>query len=156
MTRQFGFKEQLEVGQNGENIFVERYPYKLTVHPGRDGDFIDSKGRKIELKTDTYCMSKTPNFFIERYSDVHKKSPGSLWQAHEHGCDIFVYMFIKNNTYFIIKDIPAALQILDDYYESNPSLVYVKNRGWVTGGLKVPRELLKDVYSEYHWGDDEG
>lgn len=153
MTK-FDFKMQLEVGQNGENLLMEVYPHKLTVHEGRDGDFIDSKGRKIELKTDTYDMNKTPNFFIERFSDYHRKTPGSVWQAYEHGCDIFIYMFVRNSTYFKCSDLEGLLGKLNKYYEDNPSLIFVKNRGWVTAGMKVPRELVAEYFETYVWGDE--
>lgn len=145
------FKEQLEVGQAGEADFMEAYPHKLKVHPERDGDFVDSRGRKIELKTDTYCMTKTPNFFIERYSDFHKETPGSAWQALGHGCDIFVYMFIKNQTYFKFNDVPKLVERLDELLGERPGYVFIKNRGWITAGCKVKREDLEDLYEEYSW-----
>ena len=150
----FGFKTQLEVGQAGEAEFLERYPTKLTIHPDRDGDFIHPDGRKLELKTDTYSMQKTPNFFIERWSVLHQEKPGSLWQAHEHGCSIFCYYFVKNSTYFRIADIPAAIARVETYIEEQkPGMVYVKNRGYITGGYKIPRALLEDLTEEFTWED---
>ncbi len=155
MTKQFNFKTQLEVGQAGEAEFMERYPHKLQVHPDRDGDFVDSKGRKLELKTDTYDMRKTPNFFIERWSVLDKEKPGSLWQAHEHGCQIFCYYFVTNKTYFKIDNIPSAIQKVEKWIEeTKPSLVYVKNRGYITAGYKVPRSVLAGLTTEYHWEDE--
>lgn len=146
----FDFNEQLKVGSRGEEIFLERYPNKLSIYPGRDGDFITEDGKKIELKTDTYNMNKTSNFFIERYSDIDKKSPGSVWQASEHGCDIFCYMFVRHNTWFQFNDIPKLITRLEDL-TSNMGLIYIKNRCWITGGYKIPREELSDLYEIYEF-----
>ena len=151
---QFGFKQQLEVGQAGEAEFLERYPAKLTIHPDRDGDFIHPDGRKLELKTDTYSMQKTPNFFIERWSVLHQQKPGSLWQALEHGCSIFCYYFVRDNTYFQITNLPAAIELIENYItEQKPGMIHVKNRGYITGGYKIPRVLLEGLTEEFHWDD---
>jgi hypothetical protein len=111
----FCFQEQLKVGDRGEELFMQHYPKGIIIHPGRDGDFIEkSSGKKIELKTDTYNMDKTPNFFIERYSCIQKESPGSVWQAQSHGCDIFCYMFVRHNIWFQFNNIPKLIERLED------------------------------------------
>ena len=154
--KKFDFKKQLEIGQQGEHIFMERYPHKLTIHPGYDGDFIDSKGRKIELKTDQWCMdTETSNFFIERYSDFWKKTPGSFWQAYEHGCDIFCYMFVRNDTYFKFTNIEAVLEVLNKHIEDTKGrFIMIKNKGWQTAGFTIPREKLEDYYEVYTWKEE--
>ena len=146
---EFDFKVQLEVGQSGEADFLNMYPSKLEIHPGFDGDFICKKtGDKIELKTDTYRMSDTPNFFIERYSDFHKKSPGSVWQALEHGCKRFCYYFVKDGVYFEFDNLPKLCNRLEKLIEGR-SYIQVKNKAWVTIGYTIKREDLSDLYTEW-------
>lgn len=145
----FDFQKQLAVGDRGEELFLEHYPKKITIHPGRDGDFIETNsGKKIELKTDTYNIDKTPNFFIERFSCIDKQSPGSVWQALDHGCSIFCYMFVRHNIWFQFNDLPKLIERLESLTEKM-GMIYIKNRGWVTGGYKLPRTSLEDLYDEY-------
>ena len=150
-NKTFDFKTQLECGERGEELFLEYYPKKLTIHPGRDGDFIEvNSGKKIELKTDTYNINKTPNFFIERYSCIDKKSPGSVWQAAGHGCDIFCYMFVRHNIWFQFNNLPKLLERLNCLTQGL-GLVYIKNAGWITGGFKIERTSLSDLYDIYEF-----
>ena len=53
--------------------------------------------KKLELKTDTYLMEDTENFFME--TESHGK-PGGPWRALGDGIDFFVYYYIKNNSFF--------------------------------------------------------
>lgn len=142
----WSFQEQLVVGDRGQELFQEYYPKKITVYPGHDGDFVEvSSGKKIELKTDTYNMHKTANFFIERWSSLYEEKPGSLWQAYGHGCEIFCYMFVRHNTWFQFNDIPAALDKLEKM-TATKGYIFIKNRSWITAGYKIPREALSDLY----------
>jgi hypothetical protein len=151
MSNEFDFKEQLEVGTRGEELFLEHYPKKLTIHPGFDGDFIiDKTGEKIELKTDTYNMDKTENFFIERYSDLYKESPGSAWQAYQHGCTKFCYYFVRHNLWYEFNDLPKLIERLEDL-TANMGYVRVKNKAWITAGYKIKRVLLEDLYDVYEF-----
>lgn len=150
MSKAFDFQTQLKVGNRGEELFLEYYPEKITIWPDRDGDFITMSGQKIELKTDTYNMNKTDNFFIERYSDFEKKSPGSIWQAHEHGCEIFVYYFVRHNTWFVFKDLPKLIKVLEESH-GHKGFILIKNKGWRTAGWTVPRDSLKDLYERYEF-----
>lgn len=146
----FDFQEQLKVGSRGEELFMEYYPEPIKIWPGRDGDFITESGKKIELKSDSYNMAKTQNFFIERYSDFDKKSPGSIWQAHGHGCEIFVYYFVRHNIWFKFTDLPKLMQVLEEKY-GHKGFVMIKNKGWRTAGWTVPRDSLKDLYEMYEF-----
>lgn len=147
----WNFKEQLEIGDRGEQLFLENYPKKLEVWPGRDGDFIEVNSRKkVELKTDTYNINKTENFFIERYSLYNPEfpeltKPGGMWQAKEHGCEIFCYMFVRHNIWFQFNDIPATLMELESLTKGM-GLIYIKNHGYVTAGYKIPRDKLKELF----------
>lgn len=150
-SKTWDFKEQLAVGDRGEELFLANYPKKLTIHPGRDGDFIEQcSGKKIEIKTDTYNMDKSPNFFIERYSSVYDETPGSVWQALDHGCSVFCYLFVRHNTWFQFNDLPALKTRLEELTDGK-GLIYIKNRRWVTGGYKIPREALSDLYEVWEF-----
>lgn len=151
----FDFKTQLEVGSRGEELFLERYPTKLIVHPHHAYDFdCERTGRKIELKTDTYNIHKTSNFFMERYSDVHKKSPGGVWQSIEKGVDTFCYYFVRHNVWFQFDDLPLLIDRLNDLTKKQ-GLVYIKNKGWVTAGYKIARDDLADLFDVWSWDSEE-
>jgi len=150
MADNWDFKAQLEVGDRGEQLFLEHYPRKLTIYPERAYDFTCSSGAKIELKTDTYNMEKTENFFMERYSDVHRETVGGPWRAAGDDVDIFCYYFVRHNTWFQFNDIPALVERLNEL-TTGKGLVYIKNRGWVTGGYKVKRDELEDLFDVWEF-----
>lgn len=147
----FDFKQQLEVGSRGEELFLERYPSKIAVHPSHAYDFdCLETGKKIELKTDTYNIDKTQNFFIVRYSDVYKKSPGGIWQSQEKGVDIFCYYFVRHNLWFQFNNLSALINKVESL-TNNKGLVYIKNKGWVTAGYKVKRDDLADLFEVWEF-----
>lgn len=146
---EFDFKDQLKKGDAGEVLFKEFYHGgELEIIKENYADFKTSKGKILELKTDYYSMDASPNFFVERYSDFAKKSPGSFWQSQEKGVDLFVYMYIKNKTYFEFKDLDKTIVRLNELI-SQLKYVSIRNKGWTATGYKVPREALKDFYEEY-------
>lgn len=148
-NKTWSFKDQIEVGTRGEELFLEYYHSPIVVYPKHAADFqLVNTGQLLELKSDTYNMDKTPNFFIERWSDIENKKPGSIWQSHKKGVEIFCYMFVRHNTYFEFRDLPALIERLDSITK-DMYLHHIKNRGWITGGYRVPRELLKDLYTQY-------
>jgi hypothetical protein len=150
-NKAWDFKGQLAVGNRGEELFLERYPRKLEIFSGREYDFtVKSSREKIELKTDTYNMDKSDNFFLERYSDVHRKTPGGPWRAYKDKIDIFCYMFVRHNIWFEFRDLPALIERLDDLTKKQ-GLIYIKNKGWVTGGYKVPRDSLSDLFDVWEF-----
>lgn len=147
----WSFKAQLEVGSRGEELFLEHYPKKIIVYPERDGDFLEVySGKKIELKSDSYNINKTENFFFERYSNIETKTPGSVWQAIGHGCDIFCYQFVRHNIWFQFNDLPALRDRLEEL-TAGKSMVWIKNQGWITGGFKIKRSDLEDLYEVWEF-----
>lgn len=149
-NKQFDWQTQLHLGNRGEELFMEYYHEPLIVYPEHKADFKRlSDGKLVELKTDSYNMDKTPYFFFERWSDVHKKKPGGPWRSTRDRVGVFVYMFVRHNVYyeFDSKELVARLNRLT----SKQGLVYVKNKAWVTGGYKVEREALKDIYTRYEF-----
>lgn len=151
MGKTFDFQVQLEAGSRGEELFMERYPRKLEIYPGREYDFtVKSSREKLELKTDTYNINKSENFFFERYSDVHRKTPGGPWRAHQDKIDIFCYYFVRHNIWFEFRDIPSLIEELNSLTKKQ-GLIYIKNRGWVTGGYKIPRDSLSSLFDVYEF-----
>jgi hypothetical protein len=150
-NKTFSFQEQLKVGDRGESLFMERYPRNLDIYPGREYDFtVRCNGKTVELKTDSFNMEKTPNFFLERYSDVYKKTPGGPWRAKKDKVDIFCYYFVRHNLWYEFRDLPKLIKKLDKLTEKK-GMIHVKNRGWVTGGYTVPREELEEFFDIYEF-----
>lgn len=150
-SKSWDFKKQLEFGDRGEALFAERYPRRLEIFPGKAYDFtVLSSREKVELKTDSYNMDKSENFFFERYSDVSKESPGGPWRAKRDKVDIFCYYFVRHNIWYEFRDIPALVKRLNSLTKGK-GLVYIKNRGWITGGYKVKRSDVEDLCSIYEF-----
>lgn len=155
-TSVFDFKTQLRVGERGQELFLKHYHEPLQLSDTLAFDFIvRDTGEPLELKTDTYNMLKTPNFFWERWSDVINKRPGGPWQAHEKGAKRFVYMFVRHNTYFEFRNIPALLVRLDALTKDSYGIA-VKNRGWITSGYAVKREAVHDLYTAHYFTPEAG
>lgn len=142
------FKKSLEVGKMGESLYHYAHKDRLELLDGYKGDFkIIGTDDKLEIKTDSYLMSASPNFCMERYSSVEKKSPGGPWQAKEHGCKYFVYMFFNNMRTFTFEIDPLLERLeknLSTYREVN-----IMNRAWITQCVLVPRESIKDLYVQH-------
>lgn len=150
----FSFKEQIKVGNKGQDLFMKHYHHPLVIFPEHKADFKRvTDGKLVELKSDSYDMEKTPYFFIERYSDLGKKSPGSVWQSWAHKVPVFVYMFTKNNTYFEFstKELVAFLTPIADEIEAKGKFIHIRNPAWTTAGFKLKREDVKHLYKEYRF-----
>jgi hypothetical protein len=150
----WSFQEQLSFGDRAEELFFTYYPRKLDVIVDNYADFrVRKTGQLLELKTDTYNMNKTDNFFIERWSDIHKDKPGSVWQSAPKGVEIFCYYFVRHNTWFEFRNVPSLISRLDAMIESGEAgrMIHIRNRGWITGGYKVSRASLSDLYDIYEF-----
>jgi hypothetical protein len=144
----FDFKEQIAIGDVGQRLFIQHYHTPIVQFGPHKADFKRlSDGKLVELKTDSYDMGKTENFFIERFSSFNTKSPGGPWQSKEKRVPIFCYFFIKNGVYFEF-DTKELVKFLDPIAEK-AGLIFIPNKGWTTAGFKVPREKLKHLYTEH-------
>jgi len=146
--RMFHFGAQLSKGRQGEELLLAHWPCKVWRHEELKGpDFIDAQDRVIELKTDSYSLDATPNFFIERWSSVEDKKPGGPWQAAAKGCNCFVYLYASDRRWFVFESLPHLLAELNAL---TPDLqpVSIRNRGWTTQGYKIPRAKLAHIYRE--------
>jgi hypothetical protein len=141
MSKLHDFKTSLAIGEIGQKKLQELWP-ELVPTDGRTGDFLLPGGLKVEVKSDSYKHQDTENFFIERYSDVNKKTNGGPWQSAEHGCSVFVYFFVNDGIAYVF-DLDKLLLRLAEICPTG--LIYIRNKGWTTGGYKVPRVKLLDI-----------
>ncbi len=137
----FGFKKQLDVGTIGENLFIKHY-IGSTKSDGRKFD-ISFEGKKVELKTDTYPMQKTDNYFMERYGSIEDKKIGGPWRAKEDGVDYFVYLYLANKIFFWF-DSAQLVTFLDEYTKTMRGKT-IANRTYSTLGFCVPRDALQHL-----------
>lgn len=144
-NKTFDFKKQLKVGAKGENIFLSLYP-NLEKADGIKYDFT-MNGKTLELKTDTYSMTETPNFFMEHLSDIKSGKFGGPWRALEDGVDYFVYMYLAQKQCFWFK--PKPLVEFLDVYIRNVGYKVIRNRGWTSHGYTVPRESLEHLFLKF-------
>jgi len=152
----YQWSKQLEVGNKGEQLIKDTYPNDFDWFvKSRASDLVYIKNSTpTEVKTDTYSINKTPNFFIERYSKKHNLSPGGPWQAWEKGSRIFIYFFINDNKLFIFKNLQALIVLVEDYIkERNIPLIEVPNNNYITLGYKIPRKILSNLYEEVTLGE---
>lgn len=138
----FTFKKQLGVGSTGENMFLEYYKDDASKADGRIFD-LTYKGKTVELKTDTYSMEKTTNFFMERYGSIEDGKEGGPWRAANDKVDYFVYFFIADKTFFWFESAPLV-KFLNEHIKTMRGKT-VPNRGYSSLGYAVNREDVKHL-----------
>jgi hypothetical protein len=146
MEKTFSFDKQLAVGDTGESDFCRYYDNLSPVKSKQDMsyDFLLNTGEKVELKTDTYNMEDTGNFFMEIFGDIEKSKMGGPWRAMQDSVQYFVYYF-KNNKTFFWFDVSMLCNALDSIIAKHHFTPReIKNKNWITRGYLIPRELLKD------------
>ena len=145
----FEFKKQLKIGSVGEDLFSKHYGPILGAVKAVDDlcyDFILLNGEKVELKTDTYALSDTPNFFFEKYSDIKTEKLGGPWRAKKDKINHFVYLYIKDRTFYWFD--PAVLCYNLDKITKKMQTKHVRNIAWTTSGYAVPRALCMEFCSK--------
>jgi hypothetical protein len=154
----FEFKKQLGSGKVGEDLLLEYYHMPVILSEDLKYDLrCVHTGHKIEVKTDYYDISRTPFFFFERHSKTAGGGPGGPWRAKQDRIPLFVYLFIKNHRYFVLKDITKMLKVVDKWIEKEDvQPILIKNTGWVTAGYKVPRDLVQAFWTEYEFTPQSG
>lgn len=136
------FKRDLERGKKAEELFALRFP-QLIKTDGFKGDFIMPCGSILEIKNDSYCPDKWPNFIMERYRSGVK--PGGCWQSLEHGAKYFAYNFTKNNLLFIFDTAKLVIELESIILEHKLKLSDISNGSYNTRFFRVPRGLLKHL-----------
>lgn len=141
----FSFKKQLRVGDEGEALFRQNY---ASLNPVKSEDkaidFLINGNESVELKTDTYLMSDTPNMFIEQYSDDEKKTLGGLWRAYDDKVKYFVYFYMKDKTFFWFDTVKFYEGLMPLIKKNKYKTHRILNHGgkWRSLGHLIPR---KDV-----------
>ncbi len=136
------FKKDLKKGQASEHDFFMKYQKHLTRTDGRRGDFeINKTGDILELKTDYYDPTSTPNMFIELYS--YKEEPGGPFQSKLNGSKYYAYWFPNGDLLYLFN----VDQLVKRMKKIMPTLdkTFIKNKSYVTTGYLVERELLEDL-----------
>jgi hypothetical protein len=140
----FDFQEQLEVGNRGETLFARQYALLNPIKTqDRKFDFVLNDGKLVEVKTDTYSMSRTENFFMEYFSNIDDAKLGGPWRAANDNVDYFVYFFLPQKTFFWF-DSKKLVSYLDKMLETYTPM-RILNKGWTTLGYLVPREDVRDL-----------
>lgn len=140
MYKVFDFKEQLSIGQKGEELFHVTYP-ELIRTDGRCGDFITPDGYIVELKCDSY--SGSPNFFMERYSSIDSEKLGGPWQSQQGKVTDFVYYFVAEGIIYWFN-VDQLVKWLDEHSKEYPVRI-IRNRGWSAKGYLVPRKSIEHL-----------
>lgn len=153
----FKFDEQLAIGDAGEADFKKCYSV-LNPQKSEDRriDFVLNNGHTVELKTDSYNMEKTPNFFMEQFTvSGDKTNLGGPWRTKEHGVNLFVYYFVTNKVFFWFC--PTTLcEFLDKYIQERKlKTISIPNKGndgeyYEAQGYKIPREAVKSILLREH------
>lgn len=140
----FSFRKQLKLGHEGEDLFLSLNP-GLKKLDGKIADFETPDGMGIELKSDSYDMSRTPNFFMERISNVEKGTPGGPWQALDKKVPVFVYWYPKHQHafWFNTDELVGALEEIGPMRKHR-----VLNMGYRSEGWLIPRYYLQQIYTE--------
>lgn len=142
----FDFKQQLAVGDIGEKEFQSYYKHlEPKKSEDRKYDFILVDGQTVELKTDTYDMSATGNFFMELFSDTKKGSIGGPWRAAQDDVRFFVYYFRSNKTFFWFESKLLVSELDKILLVGKYKLKSIRNKGWTAEGYCIPRETLKAI-----------
>lgn len=142
MEEVFDFGTQLDIGNDGEADF-QKYYHSLCPKKSHDRkiDFIFNTGKTVELKTDTYDMDKTPNFFMEMFGNTYDGKIGGPWRAMQDSVNFFVYYFPKNKTFFWF-DTVRLCKLLDQLVAAGLQPKEILNKGWKAMGYAVPRSAV--------------
>lgn len=138
----FTFNKQLDIGSRGETLFLKHYADKASKADGRKYDLF-YEGKTVELKTDTYPMQKTENFFMERYGSIEDKKVGGPWRARDDKVDYFVYFFVANKVFFWFETEPLVKYL--DIITPTMRGKTVPNRTYSSLGFAVARESLRHL-----------
>jgi hypothetical protein len=141
------FKSSLVAGQVGEALFQSLTGFKKL--SGYQSDFLDeSTNETYELKTDSYTLEKTKNFFIELYSNVDKGTLGGPKQAASHGSKYWVYLYAASKVYYVFNTLELIAELDRLSSEQVFKRINIPNRSWTTVGILVPRALLTPIARE--------
>lgn len=155
----FNFKDQLRIGDIGEADFTKIYEKLEPVKSlkNRKIDFTLNNGKTVELKTDSYPMDKTVNFFMEKNTILPDETEimGGPWRSKEHKIDYFVYYYMNNKVFFWFDPVTLCKH-LDKYIKKHkPKAIPIPNRDsngktFRSYGYKIPRDSVTEVLLQEH------
>lgn len=154
MQPTFSFETQLKLGNEGEQIFFDKYKDYFEKNNSQNvmaPDFINKKtGALAEIKFDNSTRAARDsnklqkNFFVEMFSNSREMTLGGPFRAVEEGVDYYVYMFKEPFRIFIFDAVKfknkAARIINEENYKPKP----VKNKTWYTSGYALPINLFEE------------
>lgn len=142
------FQASLKKGKASELRFSKAHIGLLVPAVGYKFDFVTTfDNSPVELKSDSYDLKKSPNFFFERWSCIDKKKPGGPWQSLANGVKWFVYYYPSHDKFFVfeLRLLVAALNVIEKYSKK----ITVFNRGWSSQGFLVLRNDLAPLMTEH-------
>ena len=149
----------MRIGDIGESDFIKIYENLKPVKSVEDRkiDFTLNNGKTIELKTDSYSMSKTLNFFMEKNTVLpdERTISGGPWRSKEHKIDYFVYYYVTEKVFYWF-DPKTLCKFLDKYIKKNElKAVSIPNKDskgnrFYSYGYKIPRESLVPILLKEH------
>lgn len=157
MSSTFGFHVQNQIGQRGEKLFLELHPEWKANNAGhhcKEPDFVDSKGRTLELKFDVSDRARRDkdgyqtNFFMETISNNRKKTIGGVFRAQQEGVDFFVYMFESPFRMFVLdvnKTAATVLKLMPNYRKCS-----IPNQYYWTEGYALPIDLFEKCLTSFN------
>ncbi len=158
------FKADLVRGKRGEAFLVDHIPALDWPPPGeRKYDLFDTGDhRTVEVKTDSYALTDSPNFFMEQRTRVAGQAGmllGGPWRAAADGVDTFAYLYYsptrdpERGTCYWFDDVPALVEHLDKHLGE-----YQTRRvryGVLTAvGVLVPRKSLRHLARKVTYGPE--
>lgn len=139
----FNFAKQKKLGQKGEKIFQFLFPELVK----GDGDIVDFYwGEKtLELKSESYSTNETPNFFIEKYGNIERKTLGGPYKALKNNIDYYIHFFVPSGEYFVFynKDLKELIKITE---KGNYRVHKTPNAGWESYGKLVVRKDVAHLF----------
>ena len=154
MQSTFSFETQLKLGNEGEQLFYNKYKDYFEKNNSQNvmaPDFINKKtGALAEIKFDNSTRAARDsnnlqkNFFVEMFSNSREMTLGGPFRAVEEGVDYYVYMFKEPFRIFIFdavkfKNKAARIINKNDFRE-----LFIKNKTWYTSGYALPINLFEE------------
>lgn len=136
------FNIDLSRGKAGEQLLADKFPNLLIQLHGTGPDFrILGSQTYLELKTDSYNMNSTPNFFLE--TESRPGHPGGPFQALAKGSKYFIYYYLQNDKYFIFDTQDLVFFLKQNGWKYGERTI--ANKNYATKGLLIPRKDLESL-----------
>ncbi len=126
IPKTFKFNEQLQIGNVGEQLFLN--------------DVLLGDGKKVELKSDSYSQKDSQNYFFEYHSDMSKGTLGGPWRSARDNVDYFCYLYLKDKVIYWFAPVLLVGFLDKEIQGMRPKIV--RNRNYETSGFCVNREKV--------------